>query len=225
MPGRRPTERMPGFPPVAPAPGSLLRGPRAEPKFCDDFDDGGDLTERLDAIRGAARQPSSRLTRRLHERPGIISRRGEGESGRRGKQRALRMTMFGVVKHGRLSLDASAERHVHAGRDRDRTLLREPRTTRTRFLARPRRRRETFATLEEYVGRHDQGGTCSTSLPHRGAWTRVVVDLDLAGGKASISFGAQKALDAAPSPPSPAPKRPSASEPSSTARRRLRRAL
>ena len=53
----------------------------------------------------------------------------------------------------------------------------------------------TSPTLEEYVG-----GVITehmlTALPPIGVWTRVTLDLDLANGKASVSFGAQKALDA-----------------------------
>jgi hypothetical protein len=35
-------------------------------------------------------------------------------------------------------------------------------------------------------------------LPTAAAWTRVAIDLDLVNGKASVTFDAQKALDAAP---------------------------
>ncbi len=37
-----------------------------------------------------------------------------------------------------------------------------------------------------------------TTLPPAGVWTRVALDLDLVGGKANVSFGANKALVAAP---------------------------
>ena len=51
--------------------------------------------------------------------------------------------------------------------------------------------------LEELVG-----GTKTrhvlTKLPPAGTWTRITLDLDLAAGKANVTFGAQKALDAAP---------------------------
>jgi hypothetical protein len=51
--------------------------------------------------------------------------------------------------------------------------------------------------LEEQVG-----GTTTrhvlTQLPPAGAWTRIVLDLDFVTGRANVSFGAQKALDAEP---------------------------
>jgi hypothetical protein len=39
------------------------------------------------------------------------------------------------------------------------------------------------------------------ALPPAGAWTRIVLDLDLVTGKANVSFGAQKALDGEPITP------------------------
>jgi hypothetical protein len=53
------------------------------------------------------------------------------------------------------------------------------------------------AILEEYVAgvvtRH-----VLAKLPPVNMWTRVVIDLDLTGGKASVTFGSEKALDAEP---------------------------
>jgi hypothetical protein len=51
--------------------------------------------------------------------------------------------------------------------------------------------------LEAFVGGVTTRHMLAT-LPPVGAWTRVAIDLDLAGGKASVSFDAAKALDGAP---------------------------
>jgi hypothetical protein len=56
------------------------------------------------------------------------------------------------------------------------------------------------ATLEEQVGNATTRHVLTT-LPVARAWTRIVIDLDLAAGKATVSFGGRKALDAAPITP------------------------
>lgn len=181
--------------PDSPAPAAhYCAGLVPAPKFCDDFDD-GDLTN--DWTQFAA-QPGSVFeldTTTSTSAPASFHVVAMAEMAAAPNNDLLRTTMFGAVNHGKLAFStllaavtftqgAVAIARFHITLDDSYTLyLRGPDSA------------GNVATLEENVG-----GTITehplTALPPVGVWTRVVVDLDLAGGKASVSFGAQKALDA-----------------------------
>ncbi len=52
-------------------------------------------------------------------------------------------------------------------------------------------------SLEETRGAQNVRNRLS-AVPAEGVWTRIAIDVDLAGGKASVSFDGKKVLDAAP---------------------------
>lgn len=164
------------------------------PKFCDDFDD-GDLTN--DWTQFAA-QPGSVFeldTTTSTSAPASFHLVAMAEMAAAPNNVLLRTTMLGAVNHGKVAFStllpsntftkgAIAIARFHITLDDSYTL----------FLRGPDAA-GNIATLEENVG-----GVITehmlTTLPPVGVWTRVMLDLDLANGKASLSFGAQKALDA-----------------------------
>lgn len=163
------------------------------PRFCDDFDD-GDLTNDWTQF---AVQPGS-----LFELDSSSSASGpasfhliaRASAAAAANNVLLRTTMFGAVKRGKLAFAARlpsvtfakgtiAIAQFYVNLDDVYTLyLRGPDDA------------ANIPMLEAYVGgvttRH-----MLTRLPPAGVWTRVAIDLDLAGGRASVSFGADKALD------------------------------
>lgn len=183
--------------PDAPAPGThyCTKLP-TPPRFCDDFDDDGDLTD--DWTQSAA-PPGAVFeldTTSSSSAPASFHVVAKASAAVAANNVLLRSTMFGVVKHARLELDvflpsvtftqgaiAIAQFYVNL-HDVFTLYLRGPDDA------------ANIPMLESVVNgmltRH-----MLTSLPTAGAWTHVLVDLDLAGGKASVSFGAQKALDSA----------------------------
>jgi hypothetical protein len=166
------------------------------PKFCDDFDD-GDLT---DDWTQSAVTPGSLFeldTSSSTSAPASFHVVALPTMAAASNNVLLRSTMFGAVKHGRLAFSlfvpsvtftkgAIAIAQFHVTLDDVYTLyLRGPDDA------------ANIPMLEEVVA-----GTVTrhmlTKLPPVGVWTRVTIDLDLTAGKASVTFDAQKALDAAP---------------------------
>jgi len=182
-------------PDVTPPPAHYCAGLVPKPKFCDDFDD-GDLTNDWTASAAAAGSVFELDTATSTSAPASFHAIAMPEMAAAPNNVLLRTTMFGAVNHGKLSFStllptvtftqgAIAIARFHITLDDSYTLyLRGPDAA------------GNIPTLEENVG-----GTITehmlTALPPVGAWTRVTVDLDLAGGKASVSFDAVKALDAA----------------------------
>ena len=175
-------------------PGHFCAGLVPAPRFCDDFDD-GNLTNDWTSF---AAQPGSVFeldTATSTSAPASFHVVAMEEMAAAANNVLLRTTILGAVSHGRLAFStllpsvtftkgaiAIARFHVTLS-DSYTLFLRGPDAA------------GNIATLEENVG-----GVITehmlTSLPPIGVWTRVTLDLDLAGGKVSVSFGAQKALDA-----------------------------
>jgi hypothetical protein len=176
------------------APGHFCAGLVPAPRFCDDFDD-GDLTNNWTSF---AAQPGSVLeldTAISRSAPASFHVVAMEDLAAAPNNVLLRTTLLGAVSHGKLSFStllpsitftkgAIAIARFHITLNDSYTLyLRGPDAA------------GNIATLEENVGGVVTEHMLS-SLPPIGVWTRVMLDLDLAGGKASLSFGALKALDA-----------------------------
>jgi hypothetical protein len=166
------------------------------PRFCDDFDD-GDLTNDWTQSAVAPGALFQLDTSSSTSAPASFHLIAKATSVAASNNVLLRTTMLGVVKHGKLSFSvflpsltftkgtiAIAQFYVNLD------------DVYTLYLLGPDDA-SNIPMLEAFVGgvttRH-----MLTTLPPVGMWTRVAIDLDLAGGKASVSFGADKALDAAP---------------------------
>jgi hypothetical protein len=166
------------------------------PKFCDDFDD-GDLADDWTASAVQAAGTVFELdTATSTSAPASFHVLTTAEMAAASNNALLRTTMLGAVSHAKLAFavllpsvtftkGAIAIARFHITLDDSYTLyLRGPDAA------------ANVATLEENVN----GVTTEhalAKLPTAGAWTRVVIDLDLTNGKASVMFDAQKALDAA----------------------------
>jgi len=166
------------------------------PRFCDDFDD-GDLTNDWTQFAAPTGSVFQLDTSSSTSAPASFHLIAKATSAAAANNVLLRTTMFGAVKHGTLAFavflpsvtftkGAIAIAQFYVNLDDVYTLyLRGPDAA------------ANIPMLEAYVGgvttRH-----MLTKLPPASVWTRVAIDLDLAGGKASVSFGADKALDAAP---------------------------
>lgn len=166
------------------------------PRFCDDFDD-GDLTNDWTQSAVAPGALFELDTSSSTSAPASFHLISSATSVAGSNNVLLRTTMFGAVKHGTLSFSvflpsltftkgAIAIAQFYVNLDDVYTLyLRGPDDA------------ANLPMLEAFVAgvttRH-----MLTRLPPVGVWTRVALDLDLAAGKASVSFGADKALDAAP---------------------------
>jgi len=166
------------------------------PRFCDDFDD-GDLTNDWTQFVAPAGSVLQLDTSSSTSAPASFHVIAKATAAAAANNVLLRSTMLGTVKHGKLAFSvflpsvtftkgAVAIAQFYVNLDDAYTLyLRGPDDA------------ANIPMLEAYVGgvttRHMLG-----KLPPVGVWTRVVIDLDLAGGKASVSFDADKALDAAP---------------------------
>ncbi len=183
-------------PDVVPPPAHYCAGLVPKPKFCDDFDD-GDLTNDWTAFAANAGSVFELDTTTSTSAPASFHVVAPEEMGAVANNDLLRTTIFGTVNHGKLAFStilpsvtftqgaiALASFHITVS-DSYTLYLRGPDAA------------GNVPTLEENVN-----GTITehmlTALPPINAWTRVTVDLDLSGGKASVSFGAVKALDAAP---------------------------
>lgn len=167
-----------------------------QPRFCDDFDDGNltdDWTQSafvpgsVAALDGAAFTSGPASFRVVSPATAVAA----------ANNALLRRTMFAAVSHPKLAFSALLPKvtftkgtiaiaTVDVALDHFFTLY-----LRDADPATP------AAVLEEYVAgavtRH-----VLAKLPTANVWTRVTIDLDLAAGKADVSFDAQKALDAAP---------------------------
>ena len=167
-----------------------------QPRFCDDFDD-GDLTNDWTQSAVAPGALFQLDTSSFTSAPASFHLIANATSMAAANNVLLRTTMFGVVKHAKLAFSvllpsltftkgtiAIAQFYVNLD-DVYTLYLRGPDDA------------ANIPMLEAYVGgvttRH-----MLTTLPPVGVWTRVALDLDLAGGKANVSFGADKALVAAP---------------------------
>jgi hypothetical protein len=179
---------------AAPGPGRYCTKLVPVPRFCDDFDD-GDLTNDWTQFASPAGAVFELDTSKSTSAPASFHVIAKATAAAASNNALLRLTLLGAVSHGKLAFDvllpsvtfdkgAIAIARFHINLDDAYTLyLRGP-----DYAA-------NVPMLEEYVG-----GMVTThmltKLPAAGAWTRVAIDLDLAGGKASVSFGADKALDA-----------------------------
>lgn len=166
------------------------------PRFCDDFDD-GDLTNdwtQFVAPTGSIFEldPSTATSA-----PASFHVVAKATAAAAANNVLLRSTMLGVVKHAKLSFDVFlpsvtftkgtfAIAQFYANLDDAYTLyVRGPDDA------------SNMPILEAYVGGVTTRHTL-TKLPPVGVWTHITIDLDLAGGNASVSYDAYKALDAAP---------------------------
>jgi len=179
-------------------PGCAALSPPA--RFCDDFDD-GDVADDwtianvlngsaldLDTAGGAVSAPASmRVTTKAVAAMSTAPAH-------------LRHTVFGAVNHATLSFWAlfTTSPAITKGAVAIATLD----VTTSHFFTlwlrdAPQDGSDPAAVLEEINGATITR-TPLTKLPPMGAWTRVVIDLDLVAGKASVSFDADRAVDAAP---------------------------
>ena len=183
-------------PDVVVPPAHFCAGQAPVPKFCDDFDD-GDLTNNWTQF---AAQPGSVFeldSTTSTSAPASFHLVAMPEMAAASNNVLLRTTMFGLVRHARLAFAtllpsvtftkgviAIARFHITLN-DSYTLYLRGPDSA------------GNIATLEETT----MGVTTEhmlTRLPPAAAWTRVAIDLDLMGGKATVTFDGQKALDAVP---------------------------
>jgi hypothetical protein len=177
-------------------PAHFCAGQAPAPKFCDDFDD-ADLTNNWTA---SAVQPGSVFeldTATSTSAPASFHLIAMPEMAAASNNALLRTTMFGLVHHAKLAFStllpsvtftkgviAIARFHITLN-DSYTLYLRGPDSA------------GNVATLEETA----MGVTTEhalTRLPPIAVWTRVAIDLDLMGGKATVAFDGQKALDAVP---------------------------
>ncbi len=168
----------------------------SQPRFCDDFDD-GDLEDDWTVVN-ATPPTDTNVDLALDARSAPFSFFGEVDPQPEGAlaNAAVRKTVPGAFTRGTLSFavklpsldvglgDVSIATLDVAG-DHFFTLH-----LRDNDLATP------GPSLEES---HPSGTKhiALTALPAAGAWTRIVVDLDLAGGKASVDIGGSRVLDGA----------------------------
>jgi hypothetical protein len=167
-----------------------------QPRFCDDFDDGNltnDWTQSAFVPGALAELDGTSFVSGRASFHVKTSATGAAAA----NNALLRLTLFAAVSHPKLSFatrlpavsftkGSIAIATLDVSLDHFFTLyLRDGDPT------------APAAVLEEYLA-----GTVTrhplTLLPAVDVWTRVTVDLDLSLGKANVSFGAQKALDAAP---------------------------
>lgn len=188
-----------GPPPRADAgPGCASLSPPA--RFCDDFDDGdvaddwtianvlNGSTLELDTTAGFVSAPASmRVTTKALAAMSTAPAH-------------LRHTVFGAASHPSLSFWAffTTSPVITKGAVAIATLD----VTTSHFFTLwlrddPQDGSEPAAVLEEINGASITR-TPLTKLPPMGAWTRVVIDLDLVAGKANVFFDADKAVDGAP---------------------------
>jgi hypothetical protein len=180
---------------VVPGTGCKSRVPA--PKFCDDFDDGDledDWTSSAFTPGSVAELEGTTFTSApasFHVVTTPIAAVGAGGNV------LLRSTSIAPVSHAKVSFSVLLAKvtftkgtiaiaSVDVSQNHFFTLyLRDP------DLSAP------TAILDEYVAgivtRHPLA-----KLPPVAVWTRVAIDLDLTNGKASVTFGAEKALDAEP---------------------------
>lgn len=180
---------------VVPASG-YCAGLVPKPKFCDDFDD-FDLTNDWDQPTAVAptvidlddavftSAPLSFYVYAPSVAMGLIG------------NASLRKTVFGSVSHVNLAFSARlTTTAITKGLIAIATLDVSLNHFFTLYL-RDGDPDAPAAVLEEQVNgtlvRH-----LLTRLPPAATWTRIVIDLDFATGKANVSFGGQKALDAEP---------------------------
>ncbi|MDB5218644.1 MAG: hypothetical protein JWO86_6571 [Myxococcaceae bacterium] len=184
-------------PDVVVPPAHFCAGLVPVPKFCDDFDD-GDLTNDWTASAVQAAGTVFELdTSTSTSAPASFHVLTTAEMAAASNNALLRSTTLGTVSHAKLAFSvllpsvtftkgaiAIARFHITVN-DSYVLYLRGPDAA------------GNIATLEENV----MGVTTEhalAKLPTAAAWTRVAIDLDLVNGKASVTFDAQKALDAAP---------------------------
>ena len=185
-------------PDVTPPPAHYCTGLVPKPKFCDDFDD-GDLTNDWTAFAAAPGSVFELDTSTSTSAPAsfhVVAMPEMAAASNNVILRTTMTTMAGAVHHGTLSFSTLLPSVTFTqGAIAIASFYINLTDSYTLYLRGPNAA-GNVATLEENVG-----GTITehmlTALPPAAAWTRVSIDLDLAGGKASVSFGAVKALDAA----------------------------
>lgn len=167
-----------------------------KPRFCDDFDDGdltNDWTQTAFAPGSVAELDGTSFT----SGPASFHVKTPATGASAANNALLRLTLFAAVTRAKLSFATFLPATTFTkGSIAIATLDVSLNHFFTLYL-RDMDPTAPAAVLEEYVA-----GTTTrhllTRLPPVNAWTRVTVDLDLATGKANVSFDAQKALDAEP---------------------------
>ncbi len=175
---------------------SYCAGLVPKPKFCDDFDD-GDLTGDWD--QSTVLPPSvidlddstfasAPLSFFVATKPVAAGSAGNA---------SLRKTVLGAVSHVNLAFSARfTTTTITKGLVAIATLDVSLNHFFTLYL------RDGDPDAPAAVLEEQSAGTLTrhllTRLPPAATWTRIVIDLEFTTGKASVSFGGQKALDAAP---------------------------
>ena len=175
---------------------SYCAGLVPKPKFCDDFDD-GDLTADWDQSTVLAPSVID-LDDALYTSAPLSFFVGakvvaQGSSG----NASLRKTVLGNVSHVSLAFSARyTTTTIATGLVAIATLDVSLNHYFTLYL------RDGDAVAPAAVLEEQAAGVMTRhvlkKLPPAATWTRVVIDLDLVAGRANVSFGAQKALDAEP---------------------------
>lgn len=163
------------------------------PKFCDDFDD-RDLTNDWDQWTVLPPSTIDLDDSTFTSAPVSYAVATGSVAANNSANVSLRKTLLGSVSHVRLAFSARfGTTTITKGLVAIATLDVSTSHFFTLYL-RDGDAVAPAATLEEEVG----GATTRhvlAKLPVAGAWTRIVIDLDLAVGKASVSFGGDNALD------------------------------
>jgi hypothetical protein len=167
-----------------------------KPKFCDDFDD-GDLLNDWDTSAVIPPGMIGLDTSMFTSSPASFGVSTPMLSAGAAGSAAIRKTIFATVNHGTFSFSAffpnvTLTKGVVSIASFDVSLSH-------RFTLNLRDSDATApaASLEEF----DNSGYrrhLLTKLPPAGKWTRVAIDLDLAGGKVNLTFDGDKAVDAEP---------------------------
>ncbi|MBX3191014.1 MAG: hypothetical protein KF819_28720 [Labilithrix sp.] len=167
-----------------------------KPKFCDDFDD-GNLIDDWDIPTMVMGKSSMELDDATFTSPPYAFTVAARELTTNGDiaNVHLRRTVLGAVGHVTLSFSAL---YPSLTLTKGAIAIATLDVSSSRFFTLYLRDPDTGGpTLEEI-----NGGMMTkhvlTMLPPAAAWTRITIDLDLAGGAASVSYDAAKALDAEP---------------------------
>jgi hypothetical protein len=179
------------------APSAYCASLSPQPRFCDDFDD-FDLANGWDQ---ATVLPQSEMdlddgTFTSAPLSYVVATRSVDAGGAAGNV-SLRKTVLGAVSHVKLAFSARfSTTTVTKGLLAIATLDVSSNHYFTLYL-RDGDADSPAAILEELAG-STQTRHLLTKLPVAGAWTRIEIDVDLAGAKANVTFGGQKALTDAP---------------------------
>ncbi len=177
-------------------PSGFCAGLAKTPKFCDDFDD-GDLTDDWDQstvlTQSVIDLDDSTFTSAPVSFVVVTKQIDAGAGG----NASLRKTVLGSVSRASLAFAARfSTTTITKGLLAIATLDVSSNHYFTLYL-RDGDADAPAAILEELAG-STQTRHLLTRLPVAGLWTKIVIDVDLAGGKANVTFDGVKALDNAP---------------------------